>query len=257
MKRIIRNIRKIIIVVITISIINFCFNFLQIVNANNLKWNLYFDNINITEGSVNAITVPTITDSSKTEITYSVNLNMPGEFYEFTVDVKNAGTLDAMVSEINGNELTERQKRFLLYEVTYLDGTEVKKNDKLKSGATETLRIRLEFKKDITAEDLPSETTTLTLSINTCYVQADDNAVEREETNTNSADNSNSSNSSENEKETEIEAEIEAENETGRNNISISKNAKTGDNIIIYFIILALAILALVITKIVNKKEDK
>ena len=173
----IKNSKKVLIVLLISFMV---FSIFTISNAaNNTSWNLYFENIEISDGSVTAISEPTITDSSKSEITYSVNLNTPGEFYEFTVDVKNAGTLDAMVSEINGNQLTEKQKKFLLYEVKYLDGTEIKKYDKLKAGSTETLRIRLEFKKDITAEDLPTEATTLTLSINTCYVQADTNAKAR------------------------------------------------------------------------------
>lgn len=234
-------------------IIMFVFNISEATTINNKnKWNLYFENINITEGSVNAITEPTITDSSKTEITYSVNLNVPGDFYEFTVDVKNDGTLDAMVSEINGNQLTETQKKFLLFEVTYLDGTEVKQNDKLKSGKTETLRIRLEFKKDITAEDLPSETATLTLSVNTCYVQADDKAQERES----EVSDDNEKDDSNNENKNDIGEGLK-EKEEEINSIKTSKNSKTGDNIIKYIITLVLAILALVITKIINDKGNR
>ncbi len=131
--------------------------------VNSTKWNLHFENIKVTEGSVNATLEPTITEESNTEITYSVNLNTPGDFYEFTVDVVNSGSLDAMVSEVKGTELTDKQKKYLDYEVTYMDGTKVNKNDKLSSGTTEKLRIRLEFKKDIIADDLPKEDTTLTL----------------------------------------------------------------------------------------------
>ena len=67
------------------------------------------------------------------------------------------------------------------YKATYIDGTEVKKNDLLKSGKTDKLRIRLEFKTDITVDDLPKEDTNILFSLNACYVQADTNAVERED----------------------------------------------------------------------------
>ena len=91
------------------------------------KWNLYFENIQIKEGSVTAVNPPEIKGSSNSEIDFDVNLNVPGEFYEFTVDITNAGTMDAMVSEINNNQLTDNQKRYLSYEVTYLNGNKVQK----------------------------------------------------------------------------------------------------------------------------------
>ena len=66
-------------------------------------WNIYFDNINVTEGSVelsSGNTIPTIDPISKTEVTYAITLNSPGDFYEFTVDVVNAGSIDAMLDTI-------------------------------------------------------------------------------------------------------------------------------------------------------------
>ena len=54
-----------------------------------------------------------------TEITYSINLELPGEYYDFTVDVVNKGTMDAKVSEVNNNQLTEEQQKYLSYQVTY------------------------------------------------------------------------------------------------------------------------------------------
>ena len=147
---------------------------------NNARWDLHFENIEIVNGSVNAIQEPTIIGSSNSEIVYSVNLTTPGEFYEFTVDVVNRGNLDAMVNEVNNHKLTAEQEKYLSYKATYIDGTEVNINDLLKAGSTDKLRIRLEFKKDITADDLPKEDTTIFLSLNACYVQADTNSAERE-----------------------------------------------------------------------------
>lgn len=147
---------------------------------NNSKWNLHFENIEVADGSVNATQEPTIIGNSNSEIRYSVNLTTPGEFFEFNVDVVNSGSIDAMVSEVNSQQLTTEQEKYLSYKVTYLDGTDVAINNLLKAGTTERLRIRLEFKKDITTDDLPKEDTTILLSLNACYVQADGNASERE-----------------------------------------------------------------------------
>lgn len=163
-----------------ILIISSAFSVVGATTLNNSKWNLYFENIKITEGSSNPTIEPTIIGNSKSEITYSVNLSVPGDFFEFTVDVTNAGSLDAMVSDVNNHQLTAEQEKYLSYKATYIDGTEVNINDLLKAGNTDRLRIRLEFKEDITADDLPKEDTTISLSLNACYVQADTNATERE-----------------------------------------------------------------------------
>ena len=62
-------------------------------------WNIYWDNVQVKEGSVTA-TTPTI-DTNKTTVTFNVHLSKPGDFYEFTVDAKNDGTIDAMIETIS------------------------------------------------------------------------------------------------------------------------------------------------------------
>ena len=237
--------------ILVISLIVIIINSMFITSQAAIDWNLYFENIQVTEGSVNAVSEPTIIGSEKAEITYTVNLNTPGEFYEFTVDIVNAGTLDAMVSEINNTQLTEEQKKYLAYDVKYIDGTEVKKNDKLEAGAVEKIKVRLEYRKDITAADLPKEDAIITLSLNTCYVQADDNAVEREKTDTSNKDN-NISNDTEN----KTDSKNNDEDENNTNSVVTSKNAKTGDNILKYSVILVLSIVALWFTKRANNKTN-
>ena len=67
-------------------------------NINSANWNVYWNNVQVTEGSVSAPT-PTI-DSTKTTVSYSIILNTPGDYYEFTVDAVNGGTIDAMIDTI-------------------------------------------------------------------------------------------------------------------------------------------------------------
>lgn len=172
--------KKFLIVNFVMVIIIFALSNVKAATINDSKWDLHFENIEIVNGSVNAIQEPTIIGSSNSEIVYSVNLATPGEFFEFTVDVVNGGNLDAMVSDVNNHMLTAEQEKYLSYKATYIDGTEVNINDLLKAGSTDKLRIRLEFKKDITADDLPKEDTTILLALNACYVQADTNSAERE-----------------------------------------------------------------------------
>lgn len=217
------------------------------------RWNIYFENIEIKDGSVEATQAPTLTDSSNLEITYSVNLNLPGEFYEFTVDVVNNGSIDAMVNDVNISELSAEQKRYVSYDVTYFDGTKINKYDLLKAGATAKLRIRVAYRNDITADDLPSNDSTINLSLNAEYVQADDNAIDKD-----IKDNTDNKN---NESKNEISAiDNKNENEKKDDDKGISKiikSIKTGDFIIAYILILVLAIIALLIAKKKSKEEKR
>ena len=134
------------------------------------------EDINVTSGSVTATTVPTL-DTAKTTVNFSVKLTNPGDFYEFTVKEVNAGTIDGMISTISKTGLTTAQAKYLDYIVTYDSGLELAQNQILKSGNSEYLRVKVAFKKDITAADLPTVDTTLNLNFNLSYQQADETAV--------------------------------------------------------------------------------
>ena len=147
------------------------------------KWDIHWNNVQITEGSVTGanVTTPATIDSSKTTVNYNIRLNKPGDFYEFTVDAVNAGTIDGMVasitSKLNG-EIITTLPGYLQYYVKYADGIAIKENQLLAAGETETYVVRIEFKKDIDASQLPGEEKTLNLSFTVAYNQADSNAEE-------------------------------------------------------------------------------
>ena len=142
------------------------------------KWDIYFDNVQVKSGSVTAST-PVI-DTAKTTVSYSVTLNLPGDYFEFTVDAKNAGTIDGMISalssKLNGTEITTLPN-YLEYSVSYSDGVTIQNNHLLEAGKTETYKVRVGYKKDITKDDLPSTEQTLNLSFSVTYVQSDSSAV--------------------------------------------------------------------------------
>ena len=66
-------------------------------NVSTNTWNIHFENIQVKDGSVTATSEPTLSNNN-TSITYTIDLNRPKEYYEFTVDVKNDGTLPGKVS---------------------------------------------------------------------------------------------------------------------------------------------------------------
>ena len=142
--------------------------------------------IHVTNGSVSINTANNeqaaqIDDA--TNISYKVRLAIPGDFYEFTVDVENAGSIDAMIdsvsSKLGSTEITAGTlPNYLTYSVTYSDGTPIAAKQLLAgNGGTETLKVRIEFKKDVTVSQLPTEATTLDLNFHVNYVQKDSTAV--------------------------------------------------------------------------------
>lgn len=72
------------------------------------SWDVHFDNIQINAGSISATTTPTITD--RKTVDFGVTLKKTGDYYKFTVDVINNGTIDAMIeSVVKTPNLTEKQ----------------------------------------------------------------------------------------------------------------------------------------------------
>lgn len=142
-------------------------------DINSNKWEIYFDNVVETTGSVTATSAAAV-QTDKTVVEFDIDLGEPGDFYEFTVDVVNNGTLDAMVSEVVKSGLSTEQAVYLSYDVTYEDGTAISKCDEIAAGATKTLKVRVEYRTDITAEQLPTTAQSLTLTFEADYVQASD-----------------------------------------------------------------------------------
>ena len=152
--------------------------------VNNARWDIHFANIVINPDSVELSTgdsAATIS-SSTTEVTYAITLKNPGDFYEFTVDAVNAGTIDAMIDTISskmGGVEIETLPNYMEYSVTYSDGVPLEKNHYLKAGETKTYKVHIGFKKDISASDLTGQIESNSLSFHVAYVQADSNAVEK------------------------------------------------------------------------------
>ena len=146
-------------------------------------WDIHFENLNVTDGSVELSTEDSAATigSNTTEVSYTVTLNQPGDYYEFTVDAVNAGSIDGMVesvtSKLNDAVITTLPA-YLDYSVSYSDGVEILPNQYLKAGETETYKVRIEFKKDISSSDLPTSVQTLTLDFGVSYIQADNTATE-------------------------------------------------------------------------------
>ena len=147
------------------------------------KWSVYLENID-NEYSSYKISSPATITIDKKAIEFGFTFATPGDEYYFYVDVKNAGTLDAMLESYEVTGLTEEQAKYLEWTVTYADETELKKYDLLKKSSYDTLRILVKFKEDITKEDLPSTADSIvSLKFLINYVQSEKSvATERTKT---------------------------------------------------------------------------
>ena len=75
------------------------------------SWDIHLDNVQLNSSSATT-TAPTITDSKTA--TFSTTLTKPGDFYEFTIDVVNNGSIDAMIDSVTKTpELSDTQKKYL------------------------------------------------------------------------------------------------------------------------------------------------
>jgi len=159
-------------------------------------WSVYWGVPTVTEGSVST-TPPTrgadSGDPANTKLTWSTTLSLPGDFYEFTVDAVNAGTIDAMITGITPtvSPALPTNPDYIKYSVTYADGIEPALNHLLPKAdtsttpstpTTEKYKVRVYYDEAAaTAATINnmSSSTTYTFTLNITYGQATDQAISK------------------------------------------------------------------------------
>lgn len=139
------------------------------------SWDIHFNNIEVDSGSVNS-DEPEIVGNN---ISFSSDLKKPGDYYRFTVDVVNDGSIDAMIdSVVKTPELTASQSKYIKYDIEYEDGSPISSRHILAKNDDVTLSVTVAFRNDISVSDLPSSDVDLNLGFTLIYIQADDSSVE-------------------------------------------------------------------------------
>ena len=88
--------------------------------------------------------------------------------------------IDSVVSKLGDTVITTGTlPSYIDYSVTYADGITISPKHLLAASTEETYKVRIAYKTDIEASELPGEATTLNLNFQINYVQADDTAVAR------------------------------------------------------------------------------
>ncbi len=146
----------------------------------NISFDVHFANVEVKEGSMEAVSPATINASDNTQINFSLHLTTPGQFYEFETDIVNNGTLDAYLSSIELLGLDETTKKYLNVTYKYISGGKIRINDLLKSGETERIKVKVDFLYDITLDDLPKEETSIDFTLNMTYTQDNGTGIERD-----------------------------------------------------------------------------
>lgn len=130
-----------------------------------VEWNIKFNNVSVTEDSVTGSA--TIDPEDPTKLTYTATLQEPGDFYEFTVDIENNGTLSAKVQSTEVDELTSAEDLYANYTITNLPITD----EVLAAKGKKTITVKIEYDPDVNPQDLPTEEKTIQKTIKINYVQ--------------------------------------------------------------------------------------
>ena len=141
------------------------------------SWDVHFENVKVNNQSValsEGDSAPTISVDGLT-INFEVSLNEPGDFYKFTADIVNEGTIDAMVDSLNVEGLSSYSS-FIGYRVTYDYGREINQYDILRAGETKHIIVYVEYKEDIDKDDLKATDSEINFNVTLNYKQADSNA---------------------------------------------------------------------------------
>ena len=145
------------------------------------KWGIKFENLSSPTawGTATTTGAAKIEETKSAEITgINVSLSTPGDLVRYSVNLVNEGTINAKIDNIEKTVLTEEQQRYLSFKVRDVDTlSEVKENDVLKAGETKQLIIDIMFIDDITKDDLPKQTSTISLSYKLNFVQINDLSI--------------------------------------------------------------------------------
>ena len=157
-------------------------------NLTKQEWDISWGVPQVVSGSISS-TAPTRTqdtdDPANTKLIWTINLTNPGDFYEFTVDAINNGTMDAMISRLD-MDVTPQLPSYIKYSVTYDSGATPEPNHKLakktnNTSTKEKYRVRVYYDPvtatTATLDDIPSGGITYTFSFGVTYIPATTAAV--------------------------------------------------------------------------------
>lgn len=178
-----KNSQMIIIVVLSIALLTMSVGFATYsadlliegsVNILPASWNVQIDADSYKESKDSTVSVGgEDRNITGTTMTYDVELNNPGDKYEFTIDVENTGTFDANLISILITTLSEDTSKYLKYTVEY-DGNDsslIKNVILPKHGGKATIKVTVEYILPEDLNDMPLDNKLISLVCTLNYVQ--------------------------------------------------------------------------------------
>lgn len=139
------------------------------------SWGIAFDTNSYTESSGSVAVAVANRTLTGTTMTFEVDLAKPGDFYEFTVNVKNTGTFDVNMTDLTMTALTAAQQKYLSYTIFYGGQTYTADANNLThsllSNGTAPVKVRVEYVQPEDSEDLPAEEVSVSLIASLTYKQ--------------------------------------------------------------------------------------
>lgn len=148
------------------------FNLNGLIGYKGNSWDIHFENIQIINDIAN--TESPILDENKVGVSFGVPFSEPGELYEFSIDVVNDGSIDAMLDEIIKSGITSTNSDYFDYNITYINGKSLSKKDLLAHGTKVRIDVVIKYKYETTII-APSEIINFSLTLK--YIQASDDAT--------------------------------------------------------------------------------
>ena len=93
-----------------------------------------------TEGATYSI------NNDRSEITFTANLDAPGDYVEYDFYIVNDGTIDAIIDSFTINGL---DSNYIEYSLTYYSGASVSEDDLLKAKTSKRLKLYVSYKYNV------------------------------------------------------------------------------------------------------------
>ena len=130
----------IVILIFSLLLISFLYKIIHEPVDTSYMWNINLTNLKIKEGSKKGNL--SLNDN---QVSLELTLEKEKEFYEFSFDIQNNGTLDAILEDYNLS--ITNPENILTYNLTYLDNTPISEGDVLNNQSTNTIKIRIDYPK--------------------------------------------------------------------------------------------------------------
>ena len=129
-------------------------------------WNIYFTNPS--SASVTGTAKGSNITLQATNLNFSVELYKPTDSVTYTVDIKNGGTIDAVLDSVSLTGVDTAKSNDVTYNVTYSDGSAITKGNTLNIDETKTIKISVKYDdvSSISATDIK-----LNVGLTLIYVQ--------------------------------------------------------------------------------------